>query len=421
MSKSTPINRVEDCLADFLTRYPSQRLAVAHSGGGDSTALAGCLVKLGAAGRLLCFYVDHGDRPHDEMQGERDFVLSCWRQWGVTGFMLPAPLTARQPNFEASARRLRYRVLLDALKNHTCDLLLTAHTRDDADETLLMRFFRGGSFWGLRGIPARRGPILRPLLEVSRQEIRNWLEKNNQPFFEDSSNSGGNLRARIRHEMVPVLDRLFPAWRRALRDGARRLVPQKTWSWALEGTDRSMPREDWERLNPEQRLDALLEVYRGNVTIRRGRLRGLLQQGGGFRVEGWCFRTEEDKIVWGPEAEVVNLVKYKYFLVMKAGSCQEWEGRYLRIDSLEGLPETYCLVSPLEGDRWKTPEGSPSLTTVLKRCRSSKVPGVTCHYLVAGGRVYGVLASPWGGQDWAYCVAGKSIWQWEANERFQQQ
>lgn len=414
-------NPLEDCLEAFLAHHSQMRLAVAHSGGGDSTALAACLVKLGTASRLTCLYVDHQDRTEFEMHQELRFVQDCWQRWGVEGHILKAPISGNSRNFEAEARRQRYRVLLEAVSKLECGLLLTAHTRDDEEETLLMRLFRGGSFWGLRGIPARRGLIVRPLLELTRQQLRDWLEKNDQAFFTDSSNTGPNLRARIRGNLVPVLEELFPSWRRALREAAQRLVPKKTGLWRRREEGWEMALEHWEALNLEERVDCLLEVYKGGVPLSRRRLRALLRTKKGFEVTGWSFQPQTDKIFWAPVSDVVNIVNYKYFLMMRAGSCYEWANRCMKIVPLEGLPRNFCLVSPQEGDRWRTPEGSPSLTTVLKRCRSPGGRWDSYHLLVADGLVYGVMASTGGGVDWSYSINGKSVWYWEENERFQQQ
>lgn len=406
-------------LSDFLhTVAADDRMAVALSGGGDSVALALGLVRVGAGPRVVCLYVDHQDRTPAEMDAEWDFVRGFGERWGLEVRRLVAPVSPREGNFEARARRLRYQALLAEAATLGCGLLLTAHTLDDQLETLLIRLFRGNSFGGLRGIPPARGPIRRPLLGLRRAQLRDWLLAQGQDFFQDSSNQGPNLRARVRRELVPRLDALFPAWRGAFQEAVRRLVPTTDWPWEEAKGGVEMEVEAWRRLTRRQRVEALLAAYRGQRPVSRRHLFQVVGREGDFTGGSWVGTVRGGRVSWGPAPPVVNPAEFRYFLRVHAGGRVSFGGRTLRTESLEGCPNELYIVHPEEGDRWRTPEGAPSLSTVRKRC-APRGGMSTWHLLVSGLTVYGLIASPCGGGDWAYTRGDRAIWHWEDNERFE--
>ena len=118
-----------------------------------------------------------------------------------------AQIAASDDSPEEAARRLRYEFL--------CGLgecILTAHTADDNLETLLINLIRGTSLAGLGGIPPRRGRILRPMLQVSREEVLHYMQAHALPHREDSSNAADTyLRNRLRHHVLPLLKQENPA------------------------------------------------------------------------------------------------------------------------------------------------------------------------------------------------------------------
>lgn len=412
-------NPLEAVLVSFVNNLPQdQPLGLAHSGGPDSTALGACLVKLGWGPQLLCYYVDHQDRSPQEMQAEVAFVQECWRRWGVRGRILSGPILGEKTNFEGVARKKRYEALLDAARSDHLSCLLLAHTKNDNLETLLTRLFQGKSYWGMRGIPQTRGIIQRPLLGLDRKHLLAWLEANQQAYFSDSSNHGNNLRARLRQILIPALDQVFPAWRTALTEAAQRLVPQTHWSWQPEGSGFSLNRHTWDRLTVEERVDALLQVYRGPNRLRRKRISLAVQQEREFVIEGWRLSFFFDRIVWEPFSSVVNLAKNQYFQYVAAGSTIELNNRRLRVFERPDCPHEFWVVHPEDGDHWHMPPGCPSFRSVVKRCMAPGGKLQDCHLLVNRMTVYGVLGSLNGGQDWTYQKSNLALWQWEENERF---
>lgn len=120
-------------------------------------------------------------------------------------------------SLEAEARDFRYSALLETAAREGCERILTAHTRDDQSETLLLRILSGSGTAGLRGIPEDRPPFLRPFLSLPKEDLLRYLREQDQPWIEDSTNAGMDyLRNRVRHGLIPTVKSLFPGYTRAL-------------------------------------------------------------------------------------------------------------------------------------------------------------------------------------------------------------
>lgn len=184
---------------------------VAVSGGSDSVGLLRVLHRLAPelGLRLSVAHLDHGVRG-DAARADAAFVAGLAEQLG-----LPLDLGQWQPtragHFEADARRARYAWLAETARARGASVVAVGHTRDDQAETILHRIVRGTGLRGLAGMPAQRPldgslTLVRPLLEVPRQELRAELEVLGQPFREDASNADqSRTRARIRHDLLPKL------------------------------------------------------------------------------------------------------------------------------------------------------------------------------------------------------------------------
>jgi tRNA(Ile)-lysidine synthetase-like protein len=104
---------------------------------------------------------------------------------------------------EVAARQIRYSALEEMAAAANCRWILTAHTRDDSAETVWMRMQSGAPWHEWTGIPRQRGPILRPLLPVTREELREWVSTVGIAYAEDETNADQSLRRnRTRAEMA---------------------------------------------------------------------------------------------------------------------------------------------------------------------------------------------------------------------------
>jgi tRNA(Ile)-lysidine synthase len=218
------MNPFEVSIAAVLgNNFRGQALLAAVSGGADSTAmliaLAALRPELGFT--LHCLHVDHGIRSLAESRGDREFVEDLCKNQGVpctTALVPPGRIERRARELgiglEAAARIYRRRAWNREARRIGAAAVLTAHTRDDLLETVLMRVLRGSGPAGLAAMPVRRGRILRPLLELSRGEVLVYLEDRGLSYRTDRSNSDNRfLRNLIRNKLIPALDGFFPRWR----------------------------------------------------------------------------------------------------------------------------------------------------------------------------------------------------------------
>ncbi len=190
------------------------------SGGADSSALlhwlAGESRRIGFP--LILAHLDHGIRGA-EAERDRRFCEEIAREYGLEiciGYAdVPARAASRGESLEEAARDERYAFFAQIMRAREIPLLATAHHADDHLETVLFRLSRGTGAHGLCGIsPARRfgnGWLTRPLLSLTRAEIEDYCAKQGIRYVTDSTNADGSYaRNRIRAEVLPVLESLFP-------------------------------------------------------------------------------------------------------------------------------------------------------------------------------------------------------------------
>lgn len=116
-------------------------------------------------------------------------------------------------SIQMAARELRYQWFEEICEANNLDYILTAHHADDVLETFLINLTRGTGLEGLTGIPAINGNIIRPLLNISREEIETYAHTNNIKWREDLSNASTKyFRNKIRHQVIPILKELNPSF-----------------------------------------------------------------------------------------------------------------------------------------------------------------------------------------------------------------
>ncbi|MBT4568148.1 MAG: tRNA lysidine(34) synthetase TilS [Marinovum sp.] len=179
-----------------LGKKPIAHVTLAVSGGGDSMALMHLAAQWASARGIRCHVVtiDHGLRTASA--AEAQFVAQAAAELGLTHKTLCWADWNGQGNLQDQARQARYRLIDDARGD--CRLVLMGHTLDDQAETFLMRLKRGSGVDGLAGIPACRFVgstaqddgywVLRPLLGIQRQALRDYLNQQNAQWVEDPSN-----------------------------------------------------------------------------------------------------------------------------------------------------------------------------------------------------------------------------------------
>ncbi|MFL4475601.1 tRNA lysidine(34) synthetase TilS [Paeniglutamicibacter sp. MACA_103] len=183
---------------------PGGKVLVACSGGADSLALAAAAAFLHRkkeidAGAVI---VDHGMQPGSTEVAHRA-AAQC-RDLGLDEVLV---LQVRvDGGSEQAARTARYAALGQAMEQTGADHVLLGHTRDDQAEQVLLGLARGSGTLSLAGMPAARGPYLRPLLGLGRADVESICRHEGLEYWSDPTNTDPRyLRNRVRHELMPVL------------------------------------------------------------------------------------------------------------------------------------------------------------------------------------------------------------------------
>src|ERR671920_996419 len=203
-------SRLLDAVRSTVERYGMDLLnpLVLVSGGPDSVALLRVVVALG--GEPVVLHVDHGLRG-EESREDAEFVLELCRRLNVRCEVRRLGLDGG-PNLQARARDERYTLAEETAVRLGLQVVATGHTADDVAETVLMNLARGTGLRGLAGIPPVRGKVQRPLIGCTRREILDYLREIDQPYRTDPTNLRGKYaRNRVRLEILPVLEELYPA------------------------------------------------------------------------------------------------------------------------------------------------------------------------------------------------------------------
>ena len=192
------------------------RIAVAYSGGGDSTALLHAAAMLQRRGliEVFAFHIHHGIADDADQ-----WLAHCADRAAAFGVAFDGDhvTPARQGvSLEAEARRLRYAALVRLCKRRECGVLMTAHHADDQAETVLVNLARGAGIGGLAAAARSRTIddvlLLRPFIDVPATRLRDHLMSHSLAHVDDPSNNDRRFtRNAIRHEVMPALRRIVPS------------------------------------------------------------------------------------------------------------------------------------------------------------------------------------------------------------------
>ena len=214
-----------------------RQVLVGLSGGADSVALLGVLVRLGYPCRALhCNFHLRGDESDRDEVFARQFADSLGVPFLKVDFDTRGYAAIHQESIEMAARSLRYRWFEEQRQAFNAEAIAVAHHRDDSVETLLMNLLRGSGIRGLGGIRPRNGQVVRPLLAVSRAEIEEWLQAQGWGYVTDSSNlSDAYTRNFIRLRVLPLLEQLNPAARETIARAAAHLsAAEQLYAYTVE-------------------------------------------------------------------------------------------------------------------------------------------------------------------------------------------
>jgi tRNA(Ile)-lysidine synthetase-like protein len=201
---------------------------LACSGGVDSsalTALAGLARRRGEAGRVVVLHVDHRTRPESAAEAEHVRAMSEYFGLPFEALAVADAPPAAGASPEAALREARYDALAEAVERLRLRSIVTAHTRDDQIETILLRLFAGTGGLGAAGmrssiaLQTRHGTVevLRPLLTISRDELL-WVlrQMDIEPLHDPTNHDVRYRRNLLRHRVIPEVRSGFPGFDLAL-------------------------------------------------------------------------------------------------------------------------------------------------------------------------------------------------------------
>lgn len=193
-------------IARILEKHAPEKLIIACSAGLDSTVLAHACHQLNYPLEIAHVnYQLRGAESNEDQQFLEDLALSLSVPIHVKKIDLKETLK-HGGNLQDQAREVRYDFFQDLMKTRPNTSVLLAHHREDQTETFFMNLFRDSGIMGLAGIPEKRGAYLRPLLSISKKQLKMYAESNSVKWREDVSNASlSYTRNKWRNVLLPEL------------------------------------------------------------------------------------------------------------------------------------------------------------------------------------------------------------------------
>jgi len=197
---------------------PNDRILVAVSGGIDSVVLLDLFYKTGYDFAIAhCNFKLRGEASDLDENMVIELAEKYHVQYFTKSFETETYAVDHKLSIQEAARNLRYDWFNKLAIEKGFDRIAAGHHLDDQVETFFINIFRGAGVKGLKGMPVKRGKIIRPLLFARRDEVEKYTGENNLSYREDTSNSSDKyLRNRIRHHLLPVISELKPKYSEAL-------------------------------------------------------------------------------------------------------------------------------------------------------------------------------------------------------------
>ena len=222
------LQRFQNYVSSHSLFSKADHLLLAVSGGVDSVVLCELVARSGYAFTIAhCNFQLRGE----ESERDESFVRSLSKKYKceimVKAFDTEAYAGKNKASIQVAARELRYQwfneVLSGIQNKNGGKWIATAHHLDDNIETVLMNFFKGTGISGLRGILPKAGKIVRPLLFARKEELIQFASDSKLEWVEDSSNKSDKYsRNYLRHQLIPLMESLYPSAIENVRDNIDR-------------------------------------------------------------------------------------------------------------------------------------------------------------------------------------------------------
>ena len=385
---------------------PGARIAIAYSGGLDSSVLLDAAVRIAGAPRCIALHVHHGLSPNADAWAAHAEASAAALGVGFDAMRVDVPRTSGA-GIEASARESRYRALDAMCERHGAAVLWLAQHADDQAETVLLQLLRGAGIAGLAAMAPRYRPAgapverARPLLRLLRAQLERYAAARALDWIDDESNADTRFaRNALRIDVLPALAAHFPGFRDALgraaqhAAAAQRLLDDLAaldFDLAAREAGRALSREALVALDDERGANLLRFWMRslGLPGASAARLANMMRQlrdahdAHALRVDhaGQCLRLYRDMVFWDAGGRI-ETAEDGSAPARPATTCawdgQEvwhlpaWRGTYVFAPAAPGdadaVPETRLRVAPLVararegGERLRAEPSRPSRT-----------------------------------------------------------
>jgi tRNA(Ile)-lysidine synthetase-like protein len=360
MSSTANINRKIRETHEFLDRLDpgrNARILVAFSGGPDSTALLNIMQESARSGQrnFAAAYYNHALRGAEISRSEIIHAETAAKAAGMVLHIGGGSSTEiaefsrnNHLSIEESARIMRYDYFNALMTEHDYYYLATGHTADDQIETMIQRFAQGSGIWGLSGISRAAGNIIRPIMGWSKGEVLEYVACRKLKYIVDASNASDlYLRNKIRKELVPTLENIFPGFRSSMERLEEKMKLQQDfvaagmkehseWHYMPESRSYSISLPYFESLHPVERIEwirklsaDITEPQPGTGRLPFGFFQPISSAGqvrrNGIIMQGHCLILEARGGLVILRPDVVLKEEKRYFIVVNGREPAGWE------------------------------------------------------------------------------------------------
>lgn len=201
-------------------------IILAISGGVDSMVMFDLVKQIHPKMHIIVAHFDHSLRGA-ESDGDREYIANICENEHITFEVEKMDISTlaqtEKMSIEMAARKYRYAFLVQVAQKYRARAILTAHHLDDRIETMLFNLIRGSKLAGITSLAhvssIENMPLIRPLLDIPKSEIYAYAHAHDLTFREDSTNADTTyLRNHLRHEILPLFEKINPHYRRSIAD-----------------------------------------------------------------------------------------------------------------------------------------------------------------------------------------------------------
>lgn len=279
--KPQELKKLEESVLKTLQTYlkKNDTVILGLSGGPDSVFLLHMLEKLPL--KIIIAHLNHQIRPKDSKR-DQAFVekLATNHTFALQTKDVKKLATKSKANLEETGRNLRYKLFEKLHKKHQAKYILTGHHADDDIETVILNLTRGASLQGLSGMQMVRGHLLRPLLNITKSEITNYLKTKKIKYYKDSTNKDLTLgRNFIRKKVIPNLKKLNPNIAKTIGRNTQNIreiqdyLNQQSKKWIQKNkakTAHSYNATTFKKLKPALQKNILMQIYQNIIGNTKG-------------------------------------------------------------------------------------------------------------------------------------------------------